>query len=131
MELVNVHLLLAWLLVQVLLAFEFEASFTDDGSILGLKVPDLPSDLSADSNPMTPGVESEAVDGGSSIELQIELLDITEIEDSDLLVLATSYNKVAPRRDSDGIDVGIMHRHTVLNIEGLVVPDLEITVPSD
>lgn len=54
--------LLGLLLLKSLLAFKFEVSITNDGGIFALEVPDLPSDLSADSDPVASGVESQAVD---------------------------------------------------------------------
>lgn len=50
------------LLLEVLLALKLEAALSDNGGVLGLEVPNLPSDLSADSDPVAPGVESKGVD---------------------------------------------------------------------
>ena len=54
--------LLGLLLLKVLLALQLEASLSDDWRVLGLEVPDLPSDLSSDGDPVASGVEGEAVD---------------------------------------------------------------------
>ena len=80
---------------------------------------------------MAAGVESEAVNWCSSIVLRSGLFDIAEIKDSDLLVLSTSNNEVSSRRDSYCVDGTIMNLDTVLNVEGLVVPDLEVAVPAN
>ena len=59
------------------------------------------------------------------------LLNITEIEDSNLLVLSSGYDEVSSGGNSDGVDASIMHLDAVLDVEGLVVPDFEVSVPSD
>lgn len=60
MELISLHLL-GLLLLKALLALKLEVSFANNWGILGFEVPDLPSDLSADGDPVAAGVESEAV----------------------------------------------------------------------
>ena len=60
-ELVSLGLL-GSLLRKVLLALKLEAALTDHGRVLGLEVPNLPSDFSSDSDPVGPGVESECID---------------------------------------------------------------------
>lgn len=130
MELLGLGLL-GLLLLKSLLSFKLEASFSDDGGILGLKVPDLPSDLSTDSDPVASGVEGEAVDGGSSIVARGGLLNIAEVKNFNLLVLSSGDNEVSSGGDGDGIDGSIVNFNAVLDVEGLVVPDLEVTVPSD
>jgi len=63
MELVDMlSLLRAWLLIKNFFSFKLEVAFTDHRRVLGLKVPNLPSNLSSNSNPVAAGVESEAVD---------------------------------------------------------------------
>lgn len=42
-------------------SLELEASFTNNWGVLGLKVPDLPSDFSSNGDPVASGVESKAV----------------------------------------------------------------------
>lgn len=59
------------------------------------------------------------------------LLDITEVENSNLLVFSSSNNEVSSGRDGDGVDAAVVHSDAVLDVEGLVVPDLEVSVPSD
>ncbi len=59
------------------------------------------------------------------------LFNIREIEDSNFLVFSSSYNEVSSGRNSDGVDGAVMYLDAVLDVEGLVVPDLEISVPSD
>lgn len=59
-ELVSLDLL-GSLLLEVLLALQLEAALSDNGGVLGLEVPNLPSDLSSNGNPVAPGVESKAV----------------------------------------------------------------------
>ena len=59
------------------------------------------------------------------------LLNITEVENSNFLVFSSSNNEVSSGRDSDGIDASVMHSNAVLYVEGLVVPDLEVSVPSN
>ena len=59
------------------------------------------------------------------------LLNIAEVEDSDLLVLASGHNEVSSGRDGDSVDASVVHLDAILDVEGLVVPDLEVSVPSD
>ena len=59
------------------------------------------------------------------------LFDVAEVEHTDLLVLSTSDDKVSTGGDSDSVDAAIMDSDGILDVEGLVVPDLEVTVPSD
>jgi len=129
-ELVGLHLL-GLFLREVLLALELEAALAHHGRVLGLEVPDLPSDFSSDRDPVAPGVEGEAVDRGTGIVGGGGLLHITEIEDSDLFVLSTGDDEVSSGGDGDGVDAAIMDSDAVLDVEGLVVPDLEVSVPSD
>ena len=60
-ELVRLDLL-GGLLLEVLLTLQLEAALSHNGGVLGLEVPDLPSHLSTDSDPVAPGVEGKAVD---------------------------------------------------------------------
>jgi len=63
MELVDMlSLLSTWLLVKNFFAFKLEVAFADHWRVLGLKVPNLPSNLSSNSNPVAAGVKSKAVD---------------------------------------------------------------------
>ena len=130
MELIGLDLL-GLLLFKVLLSFELEVALSDNGGILGFEIPDLPSDLSSDGDPVAAGVEGEAVDGGSCIMDWGGLFNITEVEDSDFLVLSTGDDEVSSGGDGDGIDAAVMDLDAVLDVEGLVVPDLAVSVPTD
>jgi hypothetical protein len=50
---------------------------------------------------------------------------------SDLFDLSSSYNEVSSRGDGDSLDISIVDMDSVLDVEGLVIPDLEVSVPSD
>jgi len=123
--------LLCLLFFESFLSLEIEVSLSNDRGILGLKVPDFPADLCSNSDPMATRVEGQAVDGGSSIMARGRLLDITEVKHLHFFVLSSSNNEVSSRRDSDSIDTAFMDFNTVLNVEGLVVPDFEVAVPSN
>ena len=123
--------LLGGLLLQGFLSLKFEASFGNDGGVFGLEVPDLPSDFSSDSNPVAPRVEGKAVDGWSGVVAGGGLFDIAEVENENFLVFSSSHNEVSSGGDGDGVDVGIVNSDAVLDAESLVVPDLEVSVPSD
>lgn len=129
-ELVVLHLL-GLLLLEVLLALQLKVTLTNNGGVLGFEVPDLPSDLSTDSDPVTAGIKSKAVNGGSSIVTGSGLLNVAEVEDADLLVLSTGDDEVASGGNSDGIDAAVVDLDAVLDVEGLVVPDLKVAVPAD
>lgn len=123
--------LLGGLFLKVLLSFQLEVSFSDHGGILGLEVPNLPSDLSSDSDPVASGVEGKAVDGSTGVVGGSGLFDIAEIKDFDFLVFSTSDDEVSSGGDSDGVDTAIMNLDAILDVEGLVVPDFKIAVPSN
>lgn len=129
-ELVSLDLL-GLLLLEVLLALQLEVALSDDWRVLGLEVPDLPSDLSSDGDPVAPWVEGEAVDGCSGVVAGCGLLDIAEVEHSDLLVLSSGDDEVSSGGDGDCVDASVVHADAVLDVEGLVVPDLEVAVPAD
>lgn len=59
------------------------------------------------------------------------LLDVAEVKHADLLVLSTGHDKVSTGGDSNSVDGAIVDLDTVLDVEGLVVPNLKISVPSD
>lgn len=59
------------------------------------------------------------------------LFNIAEVENSNLLVLSSSDDEVSTGRNSDSVDGAIMNTDAVLDVEGLVVPDLEVAVPSN
>jgi hypothetical protein len=69
-------------------------------------------------------VESESVDGCSSIVAGSGLLNVTEVKNSDLFVLSSCHNEVSSRRDGDGVDGSVVDMDAVLDVKGLVVPDL-------
>lgn len=123
--------LLGLLLFKSLLAFELEASFSNDGSVLGLEVPDLPSDFGSDSDPMASRVESKTVDGRSGIVAGSGFFNITEVKNIDFFVLSTGDDEVTSGGDGDGVDVGVVNLDAVLDAESLVVPDFKVSVPSD
>ena len=113
------------------LSFKFEASFSNDWGVLGFEVPDLPSDFGSNSNPMASWVEGKAVDGGTSNMGTSRFFDITEVEDKNSLIFSSGNNEVSSGGDGDSIDVGIMNLDAVLDVEGLVIPDFKISVPSN
>lgn len=59
------------------------------------------------------------------------LFDIAEIENFDFLVLSTSNDKVSSGGDGDSVDAAVMNLNAILNVESLVVPDLQVSVPSN
>jgi len=130
MELVSLGLL-GLLFLKGLLSFKLEASFSNDGGVLGFEVPNLPSYFSSDSDPVASGIESEAVNRRSGIVAGSGLLNITEVKDIDLLVLSTGDDEVSSGGDGNSVDVGVMDSQAVLDAESLVVPDLEVSVPSN
>lgn len=98
--------------------------------LLGLEVPDLDSVLSADGDPGSLGVEGEAGHNSSSIEFSEGLAAVVEVPDLDLLVLTTGNDEGSLGGGGDGVDVAVMSLEAVLNLEGLVVPDLKASIPS-
>jgi hypothetical protein len=56
-------------------------------------------------------------------------LNITETEDSDLLVLSSCHNEVSSREMAMALMVPSC-MDAVLDVEGMVAPDLEVSVPS-
>ena len=123
---------LLWLLLlKALISFKFEVSFSNHWSILSFEVPNLPSSFSSNCNPVASRVEGEAVNWRSSIVAWSRLLNITEIKDSHFLIFSSSNNEVSSGWDSDSINASVVHSDAVLDVEGLVVPDLKISVPSN
>lgn len=110
---------------------QLEVTVGNNGGILGLEIPDFPSDFGSDSNPMAFRVEGQSSDGGLSVVDGERLLNIAEIEDSNLKVLTTGHNEVSSGGHGQSVNVGIMGSEGVLDVESLVVPDLEVSVPSD
>ena len=61
----------------------------------------------------------------------LSLFNITEVKNSDFQILAAGDDVVSSRRNSQGVDVSIMSLERVLDAEGLVVPNFEISIPSN
>ena len=123
--------LLALFFFKVLLSFKFVLSFSNDGVVLGFEVPNLPSVFSTNGDPWGSWVEGEAVNWGSSIVRWGWLFNIGEVENSDFLVFSTGDDEVTSWWNGNGVDVRVVSSEWVLNVEGLVVPDFKISVPSD
>ena len=119
------------LLLQSFLSLKFETSFSNDRGIFGFKIPNLPSNFSSNSNPVTSGVEGKAVDRWSGVVAGCGFFNIAEIKNKNFLVFSSSHNEISSGGDSDSVDIGIMNSDAILDAEGLVVPDLEISVPSN
>ncbi len=123
---------LLWLfLFKALLSFKFEVSFSNDRGVLSFEVPNLPSNFSTNSNPVASRIKSKTIDWWSSIMAWSWLLNITKVENSNFFVFSSSNDEVSSWRDSDGIDTSVMHSNAIFNVESLVVPDLEVSVPSN
>ena len=110
---------------------ELVVSVSNSGGIFRFEVPDFPSEFGSDGNPMASRVESQAGDGGFHVMSGVRFFNIAEVENSNFKIFSTSDDEVSSRRNSDGIDVGIMSSEAVLNVESLVVPDFKVSVPSD
>ena len=59
------------------------------------------------------------------------LVDVAEVEDLDLLVLSTGHDEVTLGGDGESVDASVVGLEAVLDAEALVVPDLEVSIPSD
>lgn len=116
---------------EVLLSFNLEISLSNNWRVFSFEVPNLISNFSSNSNPMASRIESKAVNRWSCIMTWGWFFYVRKIKNSNFFIFSSSYNKVSSWWDSDGIDTSVMNLNTILNIEGLVIPDLKISVPSD
>ena len=57
--------------------------------------------------------------------------DISEFKDFDLLILSACDNEVTFGRNGKAVDVSIMSFEVILNVEGLIVPNFQISIPSN
>jgi len=120
------------LIIKVSLSLKLKVYISNDSIVLGLEVPDFPSNFSSNCNPVTAKVESKTVNWCSSILLRSGFLNITKIKNSDLLVISTSNNKSFLReRQSYCVDGGIMNLDTVFNAEGMAVSNFEVAVSAN
>lgn len=102
---------------------KFEFTVGDDGQVLGLEVPNLPSDFGTDGDPVAFRVEGQSGDGSFSVMDRLWFFNIAEVENSNFQILATSDDEVSSGRNSQSINIGVVSLERVLNAEGLVVPD--------
>ena len=102
---------------------KFEFTVGDDGQVLGLEVPNLPSDFGTDGDPVAFRVEGQSGDGSFSVMDRLWFFNIAEVENSNFQIFATSDDEVSSGRNSQSINIGVVSLERVLNAEGLVVPD--------
>ena len=123
-----------WLLAFCLSLSHFlqlEFSISNDWSILWFEVPNSPSDFGSNGNPMAFWVEGDRGNGSRSIVNWVFFFDIGEFINFDLLIFSTCNDEVTLWRNSKAVNVGIMGSEAILNVEGLIVPNFKISVPSN
>lgn len=102
-----------------------------DGS-LGLvhEVEDLDTLIGTDGDPLELGVESDLVDGGTSVEFSGGESKVEDIPDEELFVLTTGGEVLTVGGDGQVVDVGFVGLEGVSDLE-VSVPDLQSTIPTD
>lgn len=79
--------------ILTLLSFSLGDGFSFNGAdgSLGLshEVEDLDTLVGTDGNPLELGVESDLVDGGTSVEFSLRIGEVEDIPDQELLILTT------------------------------------------
>lgn len=123
------HLFTFSLSLNHLLKFEF--SIGNGWSIFWFEIPNSPSNFSSNSNPMRFWVESNSCNGSRSIKRWILFLNISEIINSNLLILSTCDNEITSGRNSQTINVSLVSLEAILDVESLVVPYLKISIPTN
>ena len=110
---------------------QFEISVSNDGSVLWFEIPNSPSSFSSDGNPMAFWVKSDCCNWSRCIVNNSVFFDISEFKDFDLLILSACDNEVTFGRNGKAVDVSIMSFEVILNVEGLIVPNFQISIPSN